>query len=382
MNHLVYITYGENKGNVYRTQVIELLNAWIKRPGWKISLIQIANGKMFEGLDGKVDRIFIERRNKLLLNSDIKYYCNSIRNQFNFTSESLFFNSRGYFAYNISVHLVQKFNTEHIINNLDVRGVSEELKYSFTKNLFNPFLDRYYKKVFSKATSVTAVSNNLKTYLINKYKNNAGLTDIKVIPTLSIMQYKKTDKIKKNLAYVGKIAWIKKKNFIDGVQYLASLIADRGWKIEIIGATNSISELESNNIIYVNRMSPTDLYLYLSTFHSGIVLRDSSIVNRVASPCKISDYLCLGIPIIYSGEIGSIQDFVERYPKCHKYILGLSELKNNNELLKEFISIADEEREKLSSLALSYFGINSVVDEYIDYFESNTNFKYLDKGVD
>lgn len=372
MNHLLYITYGENSGNVYRTQVIELLNSWIKKPNWKVSLIQVANDEMFEGLDEKVDRVFIKRKNKILLGSDIKCYCKEIIETDIFKhSDKIYFNSRGYFAYNISLKLIEKYGINYKINNLDIRGISEELKYSISRYVLYPLINKYYKNTIKQASSITTVSGNLKTYLLDKYELKDNYTKIKVIPTLSIMQYKVGNNIKSNLAYVGKIAWIKKKVFAKKIKQIETLFLGRNWKIKIIGAPKSIKGLTSNGIIYVDRMSPSKLYSFLLSFHSGIVLRDSSIVNRVAAPCKISDYLCLGIPIIFSGEIGSLKDFTELYPDNAKYISNLLDLEKDKEKLMRFIAISEDDRKVLSNKAIAYFGVSSVVDSYIDYFMNN-----------
>lgn len=51
-----------------------------------------------------------------------------------------------------------------------------------------------------------------------------------------------------------------------------------------------------------------EMKYYLRMTHVGIVIRDNSIVNHVAAPTKIAEYLTSGISILYSGDIGIITD--------------------------------------------------------------------------
>lgn len=116
-------------------------------------------------------------------------------------------------------------------------------------------------------------------------------------------------------------------------------------------------------------MSPIELDKMISSYHTGLVLRDSSIVNKVAAPCKISDYLCLGMPVIYSGEIGSLKDFKNLYPECAKYIKHIDELKTKKQI-DIHTNITQDEMKKLSEKAQHYFGVESVIDSYINFFNS------------
>ena len=369
--HLIYLTFGETTGTVYKTQVIELINEWSKREKWKVTLVQIADNKMFTNLNSNVEKIYIRRNKKLLSKRDIDEYCEQLNKAIKLNNnDKIYFNSRGYFAYNISRNFLNKYKINYKANNLDVRGISEEFKYSLKTYFLYPVLDRYYKKTIKSATSITTVSTNLKQYLIKKYEINDKDKPIKVIPTLSIMRFKKTNTKRKNIVYNGNIAWISTRLFVDKILEVKKIINPLGWKIDIIGSSKVVNELKKSDISFHSRMLPEQLYSKLVDYHSGLVLRDKSIVNRVSAPCKISDYLCLGIPVIYSGEIGSIKDFIEKYPEMSKFILSVDEIKKNKQLANEYFNISDVQRKLLSQKARTYFGVNAVVDSYIDYFKS------------
>lgn len=51
---------------------------------------------------------------------------------------------------------------------------------------------------------------------------------------------------------------------------------------------------------------------YLAMTDWGIVIRDDNIVNRVAAPTKIAEYLTNGVRILYSGDIGILSDLKNR----------------------------------------------------------------------
>lgn len=372
--HLIYVTYGQETSSVYATQVIELLNTWIDiEDTWKITLIQISDSEMFEGLDERVNRIHVKRKAKFLLNKHKNEYVTEIYSNLNHkeeTHQSIFFNSRGSFAYSIITEFIKKYNIKCKINNLEVRGITEELKYSISRFIAYPILDYYERKVVRAATSISTVSENLKDYLIQKYKISSKRDFIKVIPTLSIMDFYKAKKDKKDMVFIGNVTWIKQKEFIKKVLFLNKNLSKLGWKISIIGNSNRIQLLEDQGVEFLNRMSPKELSEKVINYHSGLIIRDDSIVNKVAAPCKVADYLCQGMPIVYSGDIGSIKDFTKKFPKTKDLIVDLSEIKNENDLLN-YMKISEDQMKELSEKAKTYFGAKSVVNSYLEFFNKD-----------
>jgi hypothetical protein len=56
---------------------------------------------------------------------------------------------------------------------------------------------------------------------------------------------------------------------------------------------------------------PSEVSTALVGVDFGFLLRDDSVVNRVASPLKLRDYLGAGVRVIASGEIGVLHDIPE-----------------------------------------------------------------------
>lgn len=50
---------------------------------------------------------------------------------------------------------------------------------------------------------------------------------------------------------------------------------------------------------------------YLAAADCGLLLRDSSVVNRVASPTKFAEYLACGLPVLMEGCIGDYTELAE-----------------------------------------------------------------------
>lgn len=369
MNHLTYITFGEQDGSVYDTQVKQLLNYWIKRDNWKVTLIQIADAANFNGLDSDVEQIYLKRKLKVLFSIHKKKYVQQINKLLSIDNkDNLFFNSRGGTAYSIVSNYINTYDINYKCNNLDVRGTIEEFKFSKTRRFLYPFFNFRTNRILKGASSVTTVTDNLKNHLLQKQNILKSNIKIQVVPTLSILEYK-PNKDKKNIAYIGKIAWIDPKAFVDQILRINNLFLEKDWYISIIGNSSGTFGLEKHHIRFIDRMTPIELEKKISDYHTGLVLRDSSIVNQVAAPCKISDYLCLGMPVIYSGEIGSLKDFLNLFPECKKFIMHIDQLDDSEKILSH-TNIKDEDMKFLSEKAQSYFGVQSVIDRYIEFFNS------------
>ena len=66
--------------------------------------------------------------------------------------------------------------------------------------------------------------------------------------------------------------------------------------------------LTIKNRIVMKSVPHKEMKYYLRMTNIGIVIRDNNIVNHVAAPTKIAEYLTSGVSILYSGDIGIISD--------------------------------------------------------------------------
>ena len=49
---------------------------------------------------------------------------------------------------------------------------------------------------------------------------------------------------------------------------------------------------------------------YLNAADAAIIWRDKSIVNKVASPVKFSEYVCCGLPVIANKTVDMINNYI------------------------------------------------------------------------
>ena len=87
---------------------------------------------------------------------------------------------------------------------------------------------------------------------------------------------------------------------------------------------------------------------YLRITDVGIVIRDNNIVNHVAAPTKIAEYVTSGVQLLYSGSIGILAD--------------LSKIKDNDNMI-ELDKTADWEK------LLKKRNDAEDVSVYVDYFD-------------
>lgn len=364
--HLVYFTFGEQQGSVYATQVKQLLNYWARRGSWKVTLVQIADEENFLDLDEQVERVFIKRKFKLLFKYHLNSYAKEITSALNLEkTNSIYFNSRGDSAHSIASFLNKKLNLNVAYNNLDIRGTIEEFKLSKTRRFLYPYFKYRSRKNPSRFNMATTVTYNLRRHIIEDYKLDEKEVKIKVVPTLSMLDYKPKE-IKSNITFIGKIAWIDPDSFVKQTLKINEIAQKFNWSINFIGNTSGTFGLEKYGVNFIDRMTPEELAEFVTSFHTGMVLRDDSIVNKVAAPCKISDYLCLGMPIIYSGEIGSLKDFKDKFPECTNFLIHVDEL--SDESFENLQSMKEDNFKELAAKAQSYFGIQAVIDRYMKIF--------------
>lgn len=94
--------------------------------------------------------------------------------------------------------------------------------------------------------------------------------------------------------------------------------------------------------VLLKSVKPEELKEYYKKSNYGFILRDDIIVNKVACPTKMVEYLHYGItPIVLSDEIGDFKDFGFDHVnlnQCFKE-LPIKKSLNNNRIVKEIFKI-------------------------------------------
>ena len=121
-------------------------------------------------------------------------------------------------------------------------------------------------------------------------------------------------------------------------------------------ANNNIEEfkLRFPTQIICKQLTPNAVSNYLIVGDYGLLLRENTITNQVASPLKYAEYLACGLKVIVSDNLGDYTDLTLQ--KNWGYIY--SQIKTS--LLKPDI----EEKQKISEAAIQFFSKKNYAQQY------------------
>lgn len=117
-----------------------------------------------------------------------------------------------------------------------------------------------------------------------------------------------------------------------------------------------LSKPDPNNAILKERfpgqvsvkwLAPEDVARWLRACDHGIMLREETLTNRVASPTKFAEYLSAGLPVVISPNLGDFSGLVEQEHLGSVYRPGTGTLRLGR--------TNDSERQRLSRFAIRYF---------------------------
>jgi|GEM_PF-2479427 len=83
----------------------------------------------------------------------------------------------------------------------------------------------------------------------------------------------------------------------------------------------------------------------------GLLLRDDSVVNQVASPTKFAEYLVCGLPVITTKNVGDYSSFVSKFNLGH--VIDLSVLEIDPKLRSFFMDVC-ERREEYAQRCITF----------------------------
>lgn len=166
------------------------------------------------------------------------------------------------------------------------------------------------------------VTAGMREYLLGQYGFDPELP-YTIIPTLyraepcddaELAEIRQRENIQPGdfvVSYVGSTAvWQSTKQLTDLIRQIGEAY---GTVRFFILSNGTIPELDSlpgqiRERIVMKGVPHREMKYYLRLTDIGIVIRDNNVVNRVAAPTKIAEYLTSGVTILYSGEIGILAD--------------------------------------------------------------------------
>ena len=96
---------------------------------------------------------------------------------------------------------------------------------------------------------------------------------------------------------------------------------------------------------------------------SGIIWRNDSIVNKVASPVKFSEYLCAGLPVIANDNVDLISELIEK-SKCGFIVNTIQDI--NDMVVRNLLKI---DRRKIIQIGMENFEIYTISEKYYQYYQ-------------
>ena len=144
------------------------------------------------------------------------------------------------------------------------------------------------------------------------------------------------------------------------LESLLSGIMDRQPKVKVL----FLSKADANNQLLADRypdrvqvewLDPADVQRTLQACDHGILVREDTITNRVASPTKFAEYLNAGLPVMISEGLGDFSALV-REERLGQVI--------ESGQFPVLASVAAEERQRLRAFAKERFSKGAFAKEY------------------
>lgn len=363
-----YLTFNDTPSGIYSSQVIDVVK-FIKSE-FKINIKLVA---------------FISLRNFLFNRSQIKNELpNSLvlpmfpgvnnwkLNRFLFSLICFLFKPKTIIGRSVlatQLALKQKSKSKIIY---DGRGAITEEWHEYnviTDSVMLNEIDSLEKECVLKSDFRIAVSNQLIDLWKKKYDYN-DLNHVVIPCTLNaifennditsnlIKENKKLLGINENdivFVYSGSLAgWQSFQLLYDFVKSV--LLANNNSKFFFLSDEDeNIKKLkvEFKDRIICKKVFPSEVPNYLSIGDFGLLIREKSITNQVASPVKFAEYLACGLQVIISNQLGDYSEFV-KVNKC-----GFNNIDFNINNFQATLS-----KEEIKKIALDNFSKKSFNESY------------------
>lgn len=254
----------------------------------------------------------------------------------------------------------------------DGRGAEKAQWAEYISKPISEIVGKLENKAINKSDRNIAVSNHLVQYWRDEF--NYGKDNTEIIPcTLNsyfTVQFPKEEDInerRKELGYTpediivvfsgGATDW----QAVDKLEENLKGLLGQNEKVKVLFLSKF--NLEDLTIYkqYQSRLKqlwvlPEEVYGIMITGDYGILYREESITNKVASPTKFAEYLSAGLKVIISGGIGDYSLLVAE----NKH-LG-EKVKNTSSLVLEKVSYQD--KQSLNKYGKEHFSKSSFDQEY------------------
>lgn len=340
--NILYISDSYLSLSVFMSQVHTLCNYHSELN--QVKLIALCNHrdvKLDKPSDAKYELIKIYRYPKMFIPLINKLRASTISNEIKKELEwADVVHCRGHVGSIFAINLLNKFNLKKPVIS-DIRGAiveERESKRSKLSNFYSMQSRELEKAVFKSAHYFFFVSDNMQKYYREKYNFKQGSA---VFPTIvnehlfykcQALRNKYRDKlgIKDRFTYVyvgGADHWqnvdkmILKFNKINinkpNMYFFIILTCD----VKFVKKFCMNNDINVENF-YIDSVAYSDVCKYLNASDYGVIIREENIMNYVASPTKINEYLACQLKVIDAlDQIGINQRFLSQGYKSIKKIV-------------------------------------------------------------
>ncbi len=211
---------------------------------------------------------------------------------------------------------------------LDVHGVVPE-EFRFHHDYFSACLyERHERLAVMKSNSVIVVSNAMHRYLQQKYRDSLQAKVIVcpifpgIIPTVAEREYPDGKPV---VVYAGRLQkWQQVPKMVDAIVRAVNFCLHKFYCPDPNAVIKMLPEhLRRNPSVIVEAKTREELLAIYPQCHYGFILREDIVVNHVACPTKLVEYLAMGIvPIVDCEEIGDFKEMGMRYLPLADFVAG------------------------------------------------------------
>lgn len=285
----VYVESDELKGR----------DKWFDRPESKVLVLRITGGNKRKLLVRMLALISVLRCRKI-------YFHSVLRMRDNFFGRLMY------------IPFIRKA--------LDVHGVVPE-EFRMHSDFYSAVLyEKEEQLATNKAGLVIVVTDAMKNYLIQKFRDNlkANIVSFPMFPTMQpMLNDRPYIDGKPVVVYAGGLhKWQQVSKMIDAISKTKEICHHRFYcpQPDIF---MSMLPNELKGEIDVQSKSHDELIALYAECHYGFILRENIIVNNVACPTKLVEYLAMGIlPIVDCEDIGDFKSLGMKYIRLSDFLLG------------------------------------------------------------
>jgi hypothetical protein len=130
-------------------------------------------------------------------------------------------------------------------------------------------------------------------------------------------------------------------------------------RLKLVILTAATADNATNeDAVTISSSTPGDMNKWLNLADIGVLIRDENIVNYVASPIKVSEYVCAGLPIVCNRGVPMAVEWVQT-TGAGAVVSDLSALSES-----DLLRLGEIDRESLSAAGIAEYGLDNIAQSY------------------